>query len=232
VLGELNTPSIAAIYIAPFEKGGNPLVPLSINTSFSDRSSPIMLPKVKILNNSSRTIEAFILYSDLLEVQYVKNLFKPYETRIVETSIRLRVFNLTIPYTGENRSVMVTPDFFDVCTYPVLHRTVRARCVAYIDAFESVYIRSLAIREMFVMRNATLLVIDFVLENRYSRPISVSLTLFATVNGRSSPEWSAHIKGVKVKPGEPKVVTLRMRMGEVVDEYDNLRIYAMLRTFG
>ena len=59
----------------------------SINTSFSDRSSPIMLPKVKILNISSRTIEAFILYSDLLEVQYVKNLFKPYETRIVEISI-------------------------------------------------------------------------------------------------------------------------------------------------
>ena len=190
-----------------------------------------MLLKVRILN-SSRAVEALVLYSDLLEVRYIRKLFKPYEVQTVEIPIRLRVLNLPIPYVGGNRSIVITPDFFEVCTYPMMYRAVRARCVTYIDAYGSVYIRSLAIREMFVLRNATLLTIDVVLENRCPRPISASLTLFATVNGRGSPEWSAHIRRVEIGPREPKLVTLRMRIGEVVDEHDNLRIYAMLRTFG
>lgn len=150
-----------------------------------------MLLKVRILNNSSRAVEALVLYSDLLEVRYVRRLFKPYEVQTVEIPIRLRVLNLTIPYVGENRSAVITPDFFEVCTYPMMYRAVRARCVAYIDAYGSTYIRSLAIREVFVLRNATLLTIDVVLENRCPRPSAHPL--------RSSP-W---LTGAARQSGQP-----------------------------
>lgn len=160
----------AVMIVSLVQEKPNPLGIAEVR--FEEVNDTHTLIRVKLFNNSSRILSAYVVLEEPGGFYTrVKRDLGPFEVKEVVLSAKARARNITIPYTGEVKTVVAKPRSYAIYAYPEVAGFTKARYVFISRSGslpDTLTIDSVALKSMHTLDNRTVMGFSVGISNRGS----------------------------------------------------------------